>query len=87
MVNLLDIFLMKEKFARADAESDGKMIYWMVLEKLSIVLSLVLVFAGALALNLPWWAIGAIIGFSLGPIVYGHYYFIYIRPMMKQREG
>ena len=67
-------------------DQDAKTVYWIILEKLSIVLCLIIVFAGALALSLPWWAVGAILGFSLGPIVYGHYYFIYIRPMIKRRE-
>ena len=85
MATLLDIFLMKDNINKVD--QDAKTVYWIILEKLSIVLCLVIVFAGALALDLPWWAVGALIGFSLGPIVYGHYYFIYIRPVLKRREG
>ena len=75
---------MKDNINKID--QDAKTVYWIILEKLSIVLWLIIVFAGALALSLPWWAVGAILGFSLGPIVYGHYYFIYIRPMIKRRE-
>jgi len=81
----MDIFLMKDNLNKID--QDARTVYWIILEKLSIVLCLIIVFAGALALGLPWWAVGAIIGFSLGPIVYGHYYFIYIRPLLKRREG
>ncbi|MED6337642.1 MAG: hypothetical protein VYC12_01310 [Candidatus Thermoplasmatota archaeon] len=84
MSTLMDIFLMKDNLNKID--QDARTVYWIILEKLSIVLCLVIVFAGALALNLPWWAVGTILGFSLGPIVYGHYYFIYIRPMLKRRE-
>ena len=75
---------MKDNLNKID--QDARTVYWIILEKLSIVLCLIIVFAGALALGLPWWAVGAILGFSLGPIVYAHYYFIYIRPLLKRRE-
>ena len=75
---------MKDNLNKID--QDARTVYWIILEKLSIVLCLIIVFAGALALGLPWWAVGAILGFSLGPIVYGHYYFIYIRPLLNRRE-
>ena len=75
---------MKDNLNKID--QDARTVYWIILEKLSIVLCLIIVFAGVLALGLPWWAVGAILGFSLGPIVYGHYYFIYIRPLLKRRE-
>ena len=75
---------MKDNLNKID--QDARTVYWIILEKLSIVLCLIIVFAGALALGLPWWAVGAGLGFSLGPIVYGHYYFIYIRPLIKRRE-
>ena len=84
MSTLMDIFLMKDNLNKID--QDARTVYWIILEKLSIVLCLIIVFAGALALGLPWWAVGAILGFSLGPIVYGHYYLIYIRPLLKRRE-
>ena len=80
----MDIFLMKDNLNKID--QDARTVYWIILEKLSIVLCLIIVFAGALALGLPWWAVGAVLGFSLGPVVYGHYYFIYIRPLIKRRE-
>ncbi|HII45316.1 MAG TPA: hypothetical protein HA327_04680 [Candidatus Poseidoniaceae archaeon] len=86
MSNLLDIFIMKQRALDVD-DQNAKTVFWVMFEKLSIILSLVIIFAITLALNLPWWAIGAILGFSLGPVVYGHYYFIYIRPVMKRREG
>lgn len=77
---------MKQRALDVD-DQNAKTVFWVMFEKLSIILSLVIIFAVTLALNLPWWAIGAILGLSLGPVVYGHYYFIYIRPVMKQREG
>jgi len=83
--NLLDIFIMKQRALDVD-DQNARTVFWVMFEKLSIILSLVIIFAITLALDLPWWAIGAILGFSLGPIVYGHYYFIYIRPVMKRRE-
>ena len=86
MSNLLDIFIMKQRALDVD-DQNARTVFWVMFEKLSIILSLVIIFAITRALDLPWWAIGAILGFSLGPIVYGHYYFIYIRPVMKRREG
>ena len=86
MSNLLDIFIMKQRALDVD-DQNARTVFWVMFEKLSIILSLVIIFAITLALDLPWWAIGAILGFSLGPVVYGHYYFIYIRPVMKRREG
>ena len=85
MSNLLDIFVMKQRALDVD-DQNARTVFWVMFEKLSIILSLVIIFAITLALDLPWWAIGAILGFSLGPIVYGHYYFIYIRPVMKRRD-
>ena len=86
MSSLLDIFMMKQRALDVD-DQNARTVFWVMFEKLSIVLSLVLIFAVTLALDLPWWAIGAVLGLSLGPIVYGHYYFIYIRPVLKRREG
>jgi hypothetical protein len=40
-----------------------------------------------LALDLPMWGVAVLVGLSLGPVVYGHYYLIYIRPLLKEREG
>ena len=77
---------MKQRALDVD-DQNARTVFWVMFEKLSIILSLVIIFAITLALDLPWGAIGAILGFSLGPIVYGHYYFIYIRPVMKRREG
>jgi tellurite resistance protein TehA-like permease len=35
-------------------------------------------------LNLPGWGIGVLVGASLGPVVYIHYYILYIRPLKKR---
>jgi len=37
-------------------------------------------------LELPPWGVGMLVGGSLGPIVYGHYYVIYIRPLKKEQN-
>tara|TARA_B100000282_G_scaffold281910_1_gene244287 strand:- start:1186 stop:1437 length:252 start_codon:yes stop_codon:yes gene_type:complete len=81
----MDIFLMKQRALEVD-DQNSKTVFWIMFEKLSIILTLVIIFSITLALDLPWWAVGATLGFSLGPVVYGHYYFIYIRPILKQRE-
>jgi len=47
-----------------------------------LIALLIVLFLG-IALNLPDWGIGILVGISLGPIVYGHYYFIYIRPLRR----
>jgi hypothetical protein len=51
------------------------------------LIALLIVFAIGLALNLPEWGVGTLVGLSLGPIVYGHYYFLYIRPLMAKKSG
>ena len=59
----------------------------MMFEKVSgYPFALVIVLAVGLALSLPWWAIGALVGLSIGPIVYAHLYFIYVRPVKKRAE-
>ena len=45
-----------------------------------------MVFLIAVALGLPDWGVALVVGASLGPIVYGHYYVIYIRPLKKQQN-
>ena len=77
---------MKQRALEVD-DQNSKTVFWIMFEKLSIILTLVIIFSITLALDLPWWAVGATLGFSLGPVVYGHYYFIYIRPVLKRREG
>jgi|TARA_Y100000991_G_C21846618_1_gene294744 hypothetical protein len=81
MSGLMDVFMMKERV------NEGTNPIFIILEKASILIALLIVFAIGVAMNLPDWAIGTLVGFSLGPIVYGHYYFLYIRPLMAKKTG
>jgi len=58
-----------------------------ILEKASILITLLIIVAIGLALDLPSWGVGLLFGLSLGPVVFGHYYFIYIRPILKQQKA
>ena len=78
MSGLMDVFLMKERV------NEGTNPIFIILEKASILIALLIVLALAIALRLPDWGVGIVVGISLGPIVYGHYYFIYIRPLRRQ---
>lgn len=82
MANLLDVFLMKQRALDAD-DQNVRTVFWIMFEKASVILCLVIVLSICLALNLNWITTGIIVGLSLGPIVYAHYYFIYIRPLIK----
>ena len=82
MANLLDVFLMKQRALDAD-DQNTKTVFWIMFEKASIILCLVIILSICLALNLNWVTTGIIVGLSLGPIVYTHYYLIYIRPLIK----
>ncbi|HII11421.1 MAG TPA: hypothetical protein HA356_05040 [Candidatus Poseidoniaceae archaeon] len=81
MTGLMDVFLMKERV------NEGTNPIFIILEKASILIALLIVIALAIALSLPDWGVGIVVGASLGPIVYGHYYFIYIRPLRRQNLG
>ena len=81
MTGLMDVFLMKERV------NEGTNPIFIILEKASILIALLIVIALAIALSLPDWGVGLVVGTSLGPIVYGHYYFIYIRPLRRQNLG
>ena len=50
-----------------------------------LLIALIVLLIGV-SLNLPGWGVGALVGASLGPIVYGHYYVIYIRPVKKKQN-
>jgi len=82
LVNLLDVFLMKQRALDAN-DQNVRTVFWIMFEKASIILCLVIVLSISLALKLSWIITGIIVGLSLGPIVYAHYYFIYIRPVIK----
>jgi hypothetical protein len=78
MSGLLDVFMMKERV------NDGSNPILIVLEKASMLLSLFIIGTIGYGLNLPSWGIGVLVGASLGPVVYVHYYILYIRPLQKQ---
>ncbi|MDE0857269.1 MAG: hypothetical protein OSA38_01720 [Candidatus Poseidoniaceae archaeon] len=81
MAGLMDLFVMKERV------NEGTNPIFIILEKASMLLALLIVFALAISMNLPDWGVGVMVGFSLGPIVYGHYYFLYIRPLQTKNAG
>ena len=83
--SLLDVFLMKQRALDVD-DRNARTVYWIMLEKVSIIICLTIVFTATIAMKLNWWLVGLVVGLSLGPIVYVHYYLIYIRPVLKQRE-
>ena len=81
MPGLLDLILIKDK-----VNGDRDNIFMMLFEKAFILIALLVVFLVAVALGLPDWGVALVVGASLGPIVYGHYYMIYIRPLKKQQN-
>ena len=81
MPGLMEVFILKD---RVNGKRDN--IFMMLFEKAFILISLLVVLLVGVALNLPDWGVGALVGAALGPIVYGHYYFIYIRPVKKQQN-
>ena len=81
MSNLREIFAMKDRV------NQGSTPILIILEKASMLVCLLIVVAIGLALNLPSWGVGLMFCLSLGPIVFGHYYFIYIRPIKRQQQA
>ena len=81
MPGLLDLILIKDK-----VNGDRDNIFMMLFEKAFILIALLVVFLIAVALGLPDWGVALVVGASLGPIVYGHYYVIYIRPLKKEQN-
>ncbi len=82
-MDFFDLFRLKQK-----AEADKpRTVFYIIFEKVSILFVLLIILAVGLALELPSWGVALLVGLSLGPVVYGHYYFIYIRPVLKQQEG
>ena len=78
---LRDVFIMKERM------NSGASSIMIILEKASILICLLIILAIGLALDLPSWGVGLMFGLSLGPVVFGHYYFIYIRPILKLQKA
>ena len=81
MGGLLDSFVMKERM------NSGASTVMIILEKASILFTLLIIVAIGLALDLPSWGVGLMFGLSLGPVVFGHYYFIYIRPILIEQKA
>ena len=79
-------FYLKQVFTETKNTNSLNSIFMMLFEKAFILMSLLVIMLIGIALNLPAWGVGALVGASLGPIVYGHYYFIYIRPAKKQQN-
>ena len=81
MPGLMEVFILKD---RVNGQRDN--IFMMLFEKAFILIALLVVLLVGVALDLPAWGVGAPVGAALGPIVYGHFYFIYIRPVKKQQN-
>ena len=81
MAGLMEIFLLKE---RVNGERDN--IFLILFEKASILIALLLIALVGVALEFPGWGVAVLLGASLGPVVYGHYYFIYVRPVKKKQN-
>ena len=81
MTNLREVFAMKDRV------NEGSAPILIILEKASMLVCLLIVVAIGLALELPSWGIGLMFGLSLGPIVFGHYYLIYIRPIKRRQQA
>ncbi len=81
MADLLNILLLKD---RVNGDRDN--IFLILFEKAFILIALLVVLLIGVALEWPPWAVGMLVGGSLGPIVYGHYYVIYIRPLKKEQN-
>ena len=82
-MDFFDLFRLKQK-AAAD---NPRTLFYIIFEKVSILFVMLIIIAVGLALELPSWGIALLVGMSLGPVIYCHYYFIYIRPVLKQQEG
>ena len=81
MAGLMEVFLLKDRVSR-----DRDNIFLILFEKAFILISLLVVLLVGVSLDLPAWGVGALVGASLGPIVYGHYYVIYIRPVKEKQN-
>ncbi|NCG01739.1 MAG: hypothetical protein GWP25_08110 [Euryarchaeota archaeon] len=81
MAGLRDVFIMKERM------NSGVSSVMIILEKASILICLLIILAIGIALDLPSWGVGLMFGLSIGPVIFGHYYFIYIRPLLKLQKA
>ena len=81
MPPLMDIILLKEQV------NDGTTnVYYLIFEKSLMMIILFIILMTGVAIGLPPVGIGILVGTSLGPIVYGHYYLNYIRRPRKQQK-
>jgi MFS-type transporter involved in bile tolerance (Atg22 family) len=67
MAGLRDVFIMKERM------NNGASSIMIILEKASILITLLMILAIGIALDLPSWGVGLLFGLSVGPVVFGHY--------------
>ena len=81
MAGLRDVFVMKDRM------NNGASSVMIIFEKASILITLLIILGIGLALELPPWGVGLMFGLSIGPVVFGHYYIIYIRPLLKQQRA
>ena len=81
MAGLMEVFLLKDRVSR-----DRDNIFLILFEKAFILISLLVVLLVGVSLDLPAWGVGALVGASLGPFVYGHYYVFYILPVKKKQN-
>ena len=82
MPGMMDLLFLKSK----GVENEGERAYLLMLEKASMLIVLFFILMITVALGLPGWAVGLIVGGSLGPVVYGHYYINYIRRPKKREK-
>ena len=81
MAGLMEVFLLKDRVSR-----DRDNIFLILFEKAFILITLLVVLLVGDSLDHQASGVGALVGASLGPIVYGHYYVIYIRPVKKKQN-
>ena len=81
MAGLRDVFIMKDRM------NSGASSVMIILEKASILITLLIILAIGLDLELHPWGVGLMFGLSIGPVVFGHYYIIYIWPILKQQRA
>ena len=74
------------KYGAPCAENQGERAYLLMLEKASMLIVLFFILMVVVALDLPGWLGGLIVGGSIGPVVYGHYYINYIRRPRKRQN-
>ena len=82
MPGMMDLLFLKSK----GVENEGERAYLLMLEKASMLIVLFFILMITVALGLPGWAVGLIVGASIGPVVYGHYYINYIRRPKKREK-